>query len=96
MLHCKNMFACWLKSENNGEELHRGVNMQFSYGGALPTRQVNVDRLIFTSVPLIPKFASEVPARICELRNRDTSQRARLFDVGLQRDVLKHDLETVA
>src|SRR5947209_4164504 len=25
------------------------------------------------SVPLIPKFASEVAARVCELRNRDTS-----------------------
>jgi hypothetical protein len=27
MLHCKNMFARWLKSENIGEELHRSVNI---------------------------------------------------------------------
>src|SRR2546421_9349321 len=29
------------------------------------------------SVPLIPKFASEVAARVCELRNRDTRRRRR-------------------
>src|SRR5882724_5831790 len=28
---------------------------------------------MLASVPLIPKFASEVTARVCELRNRDTS-----------------------
>ena len=27
MLHCKNMFACWLKPENIGEELHPSVNI---------------------------------------------------------------------
>src|SRR6266403_1094369 len=28
---------------------------------------------MLASVPLIPKFASEVTAMVCELRNRDTS-----------------------
>ena len=30
---------------------------------------------MLASVPLISKFASEVNARVCELRNRDTSDR---------------------
>src|SRR4029079_4984062 len=31
---------------------------------------------MLANVPLIPKFASEVTAMVCELRNRDTSRRA--------------------
>src|SRR6516162_8342768 len=32
--------------------------------------------IALASVPLIPKFAFESAARMCELRNRDTSSRA--------------------
>src|SRR5262249_7062500 len=38
-----------------------------------PVRFANFGFKRGTSVPLIPKFASECAARYCELRNRDTS-----------------------